>query len=214
MPDGSIRFAAADETADPSTIPQGAARFRPSATTSQKPPGSDPFQFQGKEYRPGASQFWKTSPQGLQRLGKAERLVPRDLSISYLRKLDDFPVAPVNNLWQDVRNLVPVQPVADFVGGQDELGYVVQLGMRRNARFGTRRQVHIRNLEEQEGPLRNGAPEQIVADAVEQDHFARVQLVRARDSQNQCLLGLATLAVPVGDAPPDRHMLHNKAGSQ
>jgi adenine-specific DNA-methyltransferase len=103
MPDGSIRFAAADETADPSTIPQGAARFRPSATTSQKPPGSDPFQFQGKEYRPGASQFWKTSPQGLQRLGKAERLVPRDLSISYLRKLDDFPVAPVNNLWQDVR---------------------------------------------------------------------------------------------------------------
>jgi adenine-specific DNA-methyltransferase len=103
LADGSIRPATSGEITDAATIPAGAIRFRPSATTSQKPPGSDPFSFRGKEYRPGTSQFWKTSIKGLERLGKAERLVPRDLSVSYLRRLDDFPVAPINNLWQDVR---------------------------------------------------------------------------------------------------------------
>ena len=103
LPDGSTRPATSAEVADASAIPRGAVRFRPSATTSQKPPGSDPFPFRGREYRPGTSQFWKTSIRGLERLGRADRLVPRDLSVSYLRRLDDFPVAPINNLWQDVR---------------------------------------------------------------------------------------------------------------
>lgn len=103
MPDGTSRPMTREEREDPRVIPSGAERFRPSATTSQRPPGSDPFTFNGYTFRPGKSQYWKTSIQGLTRLGWAKRLVPRDESISYLRKLSDFPVMPISNLWMDTR---------------------------------------------------------------------------------------------------------------
>jgi len=103
LPDGTSRTMTREERTAPETIPVGAERFRPSATTSQRPPGSDPFTFRGRTYRPGTSQYWKTSIDGLTKLGWANRLVPRDESISYLRKLTDFPVMPINNLWMDTR---------------------------------------------------------------------------------------------------------------
>lgn len=103
LPDGTSRPMTPQERADPRIVPAGSERFRPSATTSQRPPGSDPFTFKNRVYRPGASQYWKTSVEGLTKLGWANRLVPRDESISYLRKLNDFPVMPINNLWTDTR---------------------------------------------------------------------------------------------------------------
>ncbi len=103
LPDGSARPMSRLELSNPSSIPPNAARFRPSATTSQRPPGSDPLSFRERVFRPSGSQFWKTNVDGLTRLGKAERLIPRGDSISYLRRLDDFPVTPVNKLWLDTR---------------------------------------------------------------------------------------------------------------
>ena len=103
FPNGWVRPCSKDEREGSARLPENAEPFRPSATTSQRPPGSDPLLFQGKEYRPGNSQFWKTSILGLERLGRAGRLIPRDKSISYLRKFADFPVAPISNLWNDVR---------------------------------------------------------------------------------------------------------------
>ncbi|MGB8580876.1 MAG: site-specific DNA-methyltransferase [Candidatus Sulfotelmatobacter sp.] len=103
MPDGTSRTMTAEERADPKGIPIGAERFRPSATTSQRPPGSDPLTFRGRVFRPGKAQYWKTSIEGLTRLGWANRLIPRGESISYLRKLNDFPVMPLNNVWMDTR---------------------------------------------------------------------------------------------------------------
>jgi len=101
--DGSSRPMTKAELADPSLIPKDAARYRPTQTTSQKPPGSDPLEFEGRVFRPGPAQYWKTSINGLKRLGKAGRLIARGQSVSYLRRLDDFPVAPINNLWTDAR---------------------------------------------------------------------------------------------------------------
>jgi len=86
-----------------SPLPAGADLYRPSATTSQRPPGSDPFPFQGQVFMPGQAQYWKTNIAGLTRLGQAGHLIPRKTSISYLRRLRDFPVMPVNNLWLDTR---------------------------------------------------------------------------------------------------------------
>jgi len=103
LPDGTSRVMTRQERTGFEAIPAGAERFRPSATTSQRPPGSDPFTFKHRVYRPGPSQYWKTSIEGLTKLGWANRLVPRDESISYLRKLNDFPVMPINNLWTDTR---------------------------------------------------------------------------------------------------------------
>jgi adenine-specific DNA-methyltransferase len=103
FPDGKTRPMTKEELANPGLVPAGAERFRPSATTSQRPPGSDPFNFGGRVFTPSKSQFWKTDIEGLTRLGWAGRLIPRDQSISYLRKLNDFPATPITNLWLDTR---------------------------------------------------------------------------------------------------------------
>ena len=103
FPDGKTRPMTKEESANPDLVPAGAERFRPSATTSQRPPGSDPFTFEGRVFTPSKSQFWKTDIEGLTRLGWAGRLIPRDQSISYLRKLNDFPATPITNLWLDTR---------------------------------------------------------------------------------------------------------------
>ncbi|MFL6601889.1 MAG: site-specific DNA-methyltransferase [Steroidobacteraceae bacterium] len=100
--DGQTRPMSRDEKAGKS-LPAGADLYRPTQTTSQKPPGSDPFLFHGATFKPGPAQYWKTSITGLKRLGLAGRLIPRKTSISYLRRLRDFPVMQVNNLWLDVR---------------------------------------------------------------------------------------------------------------
>ena len=100
--DGQTRPMTKEEK-DGAPLPAGCDLYRPSATTSQRPPGSDPFPFRGLVFTPGAAQYWKTSIAGLTRLGLAGRLIPRKASISYLRRLRDFPVMPVNNLWLDTR---------------------------------------------------------------------------------------------------------------
>lgn len=100
--DCRTRALTSDEKAG-APLPAGADLYRPSATTSQRPPGSDPFSFQGATFTPGSAQYWKTSIVGLKRLGMSNRLIPRKASISYLRRLRDFPVMPVNNLWLDTR---------------------------------------------------------------------------------------------------------------
>jgi adenine-specific DNA-methyltransferase len=100
--DGKTRPLSKEEKSG-APLPIGADLYRPSATTSQRPPGSDPFSFRGQIFTPGTAQYWKTSILGLTRLGQAGRLIPRSASISYLRRLRDFPVMPINNLWLDTR---------------------------------------------------------------------------------------------------------------
>lgn len=79
-------------------------RFRPSPTTSQS--GSETtrftFSYNGATFSPGPG-GWKTNREGFDRLAKADRLIARELSISYVRFLNDFPVVPISDLWTDVR---------------------------------------------------------------------------------------------------------------
>ncbi len=79
-------------------------RFRPSPTTSQSGSETTRFEFSytGRKFRPGPG-GWKTNMQGFQRLARADRLIGRDKSISYVRFLNDFPVVPISDLWTDVR---------------------------------------------------------------------------------------------------------------
>lgn len=104
LPDGQTRTMTREEKDGSASIPHLAELYRPTQTTSQRPPGSDPFPFEGRTFRPGPNQYWKTSATpGLTRLGRAGRLIARNASISYMRKLRDFPVMPVNNIWLDTR---------------------------------------------------------------------------------------------------------------
>jgi len=79
-------------------------RFRPDNTISQSGSKTTQFTFlyNGHEYKPSTG-GWKSNVEGFYRLAKADRLLQRKTSISYVRFLDDFPVSPISDLWSDVR---------------------------------------------------------------------------------------------------------------
>ncbi len=104
--DGQIRRPMTpEEFRNPKLIPEGWHPFRPSALTSQGATlsGTFRFEFQGEVYDIGGNQHWKTSQEGLRRLVAAERVIRRLRSLSYVRRLQDFPVTPINNNWLDTR---------------------------------------------------------------------------------------------------------------
>jgi adenine-specific DNA-methyltransferase len=84
------------EKENPSILPSGARLYRAANITTQGNPVF-PFRFRGKEY----SQPWKTTAQGLERLGTAGRLHVASNSLSYVQYLTDFPVSEVTRLWTD-----------------------------------------------------------------------------------------------------------------
>ncbi len=63
--------------------------------------GSDPVIFQGREYALPSNAHWKTSNAGMKRLALANRIEASENSIRYVRFLDDFPVQPITNVWDD-----------------------------------------------------------------------------------------------------------------
>jgi len=103
--DGIRRPLSKVELENPSMISGDWKRFRPSATTSQggTQSGCFEFPFEGSIFSIPATQHWKTSEDGLHRLGESGRLLKRDKSLSYLRYIDDFPVVPITNNWADLR---------------------------------------------------------------------------------------------------------------
>ena len=60
------------------------------------------FQFRGAEWIPPTGLHWKTTVSGLDRLSKANRVIPEGKSVRYVRFLDDFLVYPRTNVWLDV----------------------------------------------------------------------------------------------------------------
>lgn len=83
--------------------PAGSRIFRQDNLTSQRPAQEGDvreFTFDGKRFTPGRGTF-KTDLVGLQNLAKAKRLIAVGNTLSYVRFLDDFPVFPVSNVWDD-----------------------------------------------------------------------------------------------------------------
>jgi adenine-specific DNA-methyltransferase len=62
-----------------------------------------PFKQFGRDFLP-TSGGWKTSMNGLATLGFANRIGLRGNGVYYVRYFDDFPVAPINNLWRDTQS--------------------------------------------------------------------------------------------------------------
>jgi adenine-specific DNA-methyltransferase len=86
--------------------------------TSQRPPGSFPVAFQGRDYRPGKN-YWKTGEIGFSRLIRARRVESSPNRIGYVRYIDDFPVFPLTNIWTDTSS--------SFM---DDKVYVVQTSLK------------------------------------------------------------------------------------
>lgn len=102
LPDGTARKATEKELDSPEKLPNGARLFRLSPLTSQRPPGSFPVSFGGKEFLPG-KQFWKTHAEGFARLALANRLQASGNTLFYRLMLDDFPAVAFNNVWTDTQ---------------------------------------------------------------------------------------------------------------
>ena len=60
-----------------------------------------PFLFQGEVYRP-SSGGWKTNSEGIKRLIAASRITKGGRAPRYIRRIKDFPVSPVANVWDDM----------------------------------------------------------------------------------------------------------------
>jgi adenine-specific DNA-methyltransferase len=76
--------------------------------------GKEAILYQGKKYGSG-SRYWSTSPEGIYRLARSNRIVSGGTSVSYLRRLSDYPYIELNNTWTDVAT-----------GGGSDRVYVVQ----------------------------------------------------------------------------------------
>jgi adenine-specific DNA-methyltransferase len=96
LSDGTRRGLTTKEKADRSLIPPDAKIYKPDNITSQGNPVFE-FEYEGNVYR----QAWKTTPEGLKRLGAAQRLHVAENSLQYVRYLSDFPCVPVTQLWTD-----------------------------------------------------------------------------------------------------------------
>jgi adenine-specific DNA-methyltransferase len=90
-PDGKTwRRLTQAERDKPGSIPPGWRVFSMGDLTSQRPPGSFPFKYQGNTFTPGKT-YWKTSEAGLQRLAEKGRLIVQNDRLYYKRFFEDFP---------------------------------------------------------------------------------------------------------------------------
>jgi adenine-specific DNA-methyltransferase len=104
LADGSRRRMSVEERGGVTPLPPGSRRFFPGDLTSQSSPDSAtfPVAFEGRDVRPSKG-GWKTNATGFDRLRAAKRLyLTANDSLRYVRFLDDFPAAPINNVWTDV----------------------------------------------------------------------------------------------------------------
>jgi len=95
------RVAMGNATDDDGVLPEGCRLFRKDTLTSQRPPGSFPVSFNGRTFTPEPN-YWKTGPEGFERLIAANRLIPEGSRLAYVRYLDDFPAYQITNVWADL----------------------------------------------------------------------------------------------------------------
>jgi adenine-specific DNA-methyltransferase len=97
--DGRHFRSASPDAFDPAEEP---GIFRISEITSQTQATTTRYtvNFQGASYDCGKRQ-WSTPPTGMRRLIAAARVLVSGSSIAYMRRLDDYPVVPLRNIWTD-----------------------------------------------------------------------------------------------------------------
>ncbi len=120
-PDGSRRRMTTEEAAYPERISADLRPFRPNPMTSQTGGTTTtfPIELAGRTYKPGKG-GWKTNEAGVGRLLSASRLLGLGDTLNFVRYLDDFPLRPVIDIWDDTRQS----------GFADPKVYVVQTATR------------------------------------------------------------------------------------
>ena len=103
LPDGTYRGVTAAERRREAPLPEDARLYNPGDLQGQGAAREpQPFEFEGKVYRPGANSHWKPNyPAGLERLAAAGRIHVAANSLRYRRFASDFPYKERGNLWTD-----------------------------------------------------------------------------------------------------------------
>jgi adenine-specific DNA-methyltransferase len=103
-PDGRRRAMTLGEKRGETPLPAGSRIYRLDNIQSQGAANDDtPFDFGGRTYRPKPGSHWKANyPDGMERLKIANRIQSSEDTLNYVRFFDDFPVAPINNMWHDI----------------------------------------------------------------------------------------------------------------
>ncbi len=96
--DGSI-----DRVAKLINIPKESKLFRADNLTSKgdSNTSSSPYVYNGITYNIKAGKHWKSPPEGLDKLSKRDRLIGIGKTLCFKKYLDDFPVTPLFNVWED-----------------------------------------------------------------------------------------------------------------
>ena len=107
---GEKRTLTDDEIENPQTLAPGSEIFAGDNITSQsmgreKGEGAASWfkvSVDGRDFTPGPKARWKTNEEGMRRLQIADRIIGgHRTTLSYKRKLTDFPVSPLLNIWTD-----------------------------------------------------------------------------------------------------------------
>ena len=94
--DGIFRRITSEERAS-GVLPEGARRCRQVALESANP--TFEFEFEGRAY----VQRWKTNLDGLQKMGRAGRIISAGRRLNSLRYVDDFSVIPMTDRWESMQ---------------------------------------------------------------------------------------------------------------
>ena len=121
-PDGQSRRRLTSKERSQRDIPARWKLFSAQNMTSQS--GGDrsrfPVTYQDSTFIP-AKNFWKTNPQGMHNLIRANRLIVSGKNLNYVRYQEDSPIIPIHNIWSDTA-------IAGFSG--EDKTYVVQTARR------------------------------------------------------------------------------------
>ena len=107
LPNGTTQSVPESERSDLQSLDASGARiFQRMRLTSQGPGRSDPYEWNGTEFRPLPDQHWRVSHDGLARLDELGRLVSADgTTLAWKRYEDEVPGRRISNLWS--RQLSP-----------------------------------------------------------------------------------------------------------
>ncbi len=103
LDDGEERRLQRDELERKVEIPPGRIFRHTSLISSGQASSEQLFNFQNKQYRPGASNHWKTTVTGLGLLAKAGRVAAGASTVRYKRYLNDFSVLPIADRWESLQ---------------------------------------------------------------------------------------------------------------
>ena len=82
-------------------IDEAGRPFQLTSLTSNRPPGSFPIVYNGRQFAPSGG-YWKTGETGFARLLKAARIKLAGRTLRYVRFVDDFAAYPITDIWTDV----------------------------------------------------------------------------------------------------------------